>query len=74
MPDPFGRTQRNLTSELVEGASDGAVKKARPDTSHRICDVSDPARELLSHVEGGYDWSRQDGDCAAYVSGYVRQG
>jgi hypothetical protein len=72
MPDPFGREQRNLTEELVEGASDGAVKKAAPNWSRRVADVTDSAREGLSHVEGGFDWSSQDGDKHAYVRGYVR--
>ena len=72
MPDPFGRKQRNLTGELVEGASDGAVKKAAPNWSNRVADATDSARASLSHVEGGYDWSAQDGDKNAYVRGYVR--
>ena len=72
MPDPFGRKQRNLTGELVEGASDGAIKKARPGWSNLVADVTESARECLSHVEGGYDWSAQDGDKAGYVRGYVR--
>ena len=72
MPDPYGRIKRNLTSELIEGATDGAVKKALPDTSNRIADVTDDARGLLSHVEGGYDWSASDGAKSTYVRGYVR--
>lgn len=72
MPDPFGRKQRNLTGELVEGASDGAVKKAAPNWSNRVADETDSARSLLSHVEGGYDWSAGDGAKEAYVRGYVR--
>jgi hypothetical protein len=72
MPDPFGRKQRNLTGELIEGSSDGAVKKAAPNWSNRIADVTDEARSLLSHVEGGYDWSASEGDGRTYVHGYVR--
>ena len=72
MPDPFGRKHRNLTGELVEGASDGAVKKSRPNWSNPVADVTENARSLLSHVEGGYDWSAQDGDKNTYVRGYVR--
>jgi hypothetical protein len=72
MPDPFGRIQRNLTGELVEGASDGAVKKSRPNWSNPVADATDSARESLSHVEGGYNWSAQDGDKSGYVHGYVR--
>jgi hypothetical protein len=72
MPDPFGRIHRNLTGELIEGASDGAVKKAAPNWSNRVADATESAREGLSHVEGGYDWSAQDGDKAGYVKGYVR--
>lgn len=63
---------RNLTSELIEGATDGAVKKSRPDTSGIVCDATDEARGLLSHVEGGYDWSPSDGPKRTYVHGYVR--
>lgn len=72
MPDPFGRAQRNLTGELIEGASDGAVKKAAPNWSRRVADETDSARSLLSHVEGGFDWSAEDGNKTAYVRGYVR--
>lgn len=73
MPDPWGRIKRNLTDELIEGATDGAVKKARPETSNRSHqDVTDDARELLSHVEGGYDWVSYDGDKRAYVRGVVK--
>jgi hypothetical protein len=72
MPDPFGRRKRNLTDELVEGATDGAVKKSAPNWSQRICDETDSAREGLSHVEGGYDWSPNDGPKRSYVRGYVR--
>jgi hypothetical protein len=72
MPDPFGRIHRNLTGELIEGASDGAVKKSRPNWSNIVADDTNEARALLSHVEGGYDWSAQDGDKNAYVRGRVR--
>lgn len=72
MPDPFGRNQRNLTSELIEGASDGALKKPAPNWSNRVADVTDSARTLLSHVEGGYDWSESAQDPGRYVRGYVR--
>lgn len=72
MPDPFGRVNRNLTDELIEGGSDGAVKKAAPNWSRRVADETDPARSVLSHVEGGYDWSSEDGNKSAYVHGYVR--
>lgn len=68
----YGRTQRNLTSELIEGASDGAIKKSAPNWSNRVADVTDEARGALSHVEGGYDWSPNDGPKRAYVHGYVR--
>jgi hypothetical protein len=64
--------RRNLTDELIEGATDGAVKKSRPDWSNRQHDATDDARGLLSHVEGGYDWSPHDGDKRAYVRGRVR--
>jgi hypothetical protein len=72
MPDPFGRTRRSMTDELIEGASDGALKKSRPDWSHRIQDETDGARNLLSHVEGGFDWSPTDPNKREYVRGYVR--
>jgi len=72
MPDPFGRIKRNLTDELIEGASDGAIKKAAPNWSNRIQDATDEARSTLSHVEGGFDWSSGDGPKRSYVHGYVR--
>lgn len=72
MPDPYGRTKRNLTSELVEGATDGAIKKSAPDWSNRVADATSSARGSLSHVEGGYDWSPTDGPKDDYVRGYVR--
>jgi len=65
MPDPDGRIRRNLTDELIEGATDGAIKKARPETSNIIHDVTDEARGSLSHVEGGYDWSPPTGPSGA---------
>ena len=70
--DPYGRTKRNLTSELIEGATDGAVKKAAPNWSNRVADATDSARHGLSHVEGGFDWSPVDGDKDGYAHGYVR--
>lgn len=66
--------RRNLTGELIEGATDGALKKAAPNWSHRVFDETDSARHDLSHVEGGFDWSPVDGDKRAYVQGYVRRG
>ena len=72
MPDPFGRRKRNLTGELIEGATDGALKKGRPDTSNQIADATNSARRLLSHVEGGYDWSDIDPSKYEYTRGYVR--
>lgn len=68
----YGRTKRNLTSELINGATDGALKKGRPDTSNIVADSSTAARSLLSHVQGGYDWSDTQGDQHTYASGYVR--
>lgn len=68
----YARAKRNLTSELIEGASDGAIKKAAPNWSNRVADVTDSARHSLSSVEGGFDWSPQDGDKVGYVHGYVR--
>ena len=70
--DPFGRQRRNLTDELVEGATDGALKKPAPNWSHRICDETDSARELLSDVEGGFDWDAYAQSGRRYVRGYVR--
>ena len=69
------RNQRNLTSELIEGATDGAVKKAAPNWSNRVNDETDAARNLLSKGAGeggGYDWDPYDGDKRQYVRGYVR--
>jgi hypothetical protein len=70
--DPFGRIQRSLTSELLAGATDGALKKKAPNWSNRIEDATDPARSLLSHTEGGYDWDPVDSSDAQYCHGYVR--
>jgi hypothetical protein len=70
--DPFGRRKRNMTEELLEGATDGALKKGRPDTSNQIQDPSNSARRLLSHVEGGYDWSEFDSSNRDYTRGYVK--
>jgi hypothetical protein len=72
VPDPFGRIRRNLTTELIEGSSDGALKKSRPNWSNVVADETDSARSLLSHVEGGYDWSPSDPSGAEYTRGYVR--
>jgi hypothetical protein len=68
----YGRTRRNLTSELLNGATDGALKKGRPDTSNITDDPTNEARSLLSHVEGGFDWSESQGDQHSYAAGYVR--
>lgn len=72
MPDPFGRIRRNLTTELIEGATDGAVKKGAPNWSNRVADETDAARRVLSHVEGGYDWEEGGGLQHSYTKGYVR--
>jgi hypothetical protein len=72
VPDPFGRIRRNLTSELLEGATDGALKKPAPNWSNRVADDTDSARGQLSHVEGGYDWSPSAPDTREYTKGYVR--
>ena len=64
--------QRNLTQELIEGATDGAIKKTAPNWSNRVFDATDDARHALSHVEGGFDWSPADGPKADYVRGRVR--
>lgn len=69
----FARTKRNLTTELINGATDGALKKGRPDTSNQVADATNGARGLLSHVEGGFDWSESQGEQRTYTDGYVRQ-
>lgn len=74
MPDLVGRIHRNLTSELIEGGSDGAVKKSAPNWGNRHLDETDAARHVLSHVEGGFDWEPEgvtEPHCRAYVHGYV---
>lgn len=63
--------QRNLTTELIEGATDGAVKKAAPNWSNRVFDATDDARRVLSHVEGGFDWAPA-GVADQYKHDYVR--
>lgn len=60
-----------MTEELHEGATDGAIKKARPDISNRIADETDSARSLLSHTEGGYDWNQANPENRRYTEGYV---
>ena len=67
-----GRIRRNLTGELQEGASDGALKKPAPNWSNRVADATDSARRSLSHVEGGFDWSEVEPDKEGYTRGYVR--
>ena len=74
MPDPFGRIRRNLTEELLEGSSDGALKKPAPNWSNRIHDATDSARAELSSGAGpggGFDWGHE-GDKRGYCRGYVR--
>jgi hypothetical protein len=71
----IGRMRRNLTRELLEGATDGALKKARPDTSGVIFDTTDSGRELLSKGAGsggGFDWSPVNESTGEYCRGYVR--
>jgi len=70
--DGYGRTRRNLTEELLNGSSDGALKKSAPNWSNRIYDDTDSARRLLSNVEGGYGWSPVDPSKHDYCRGYVR--
>jgi hypothetical protein len=72
VPDPVGRLRRNLTSELIEGASDGAVKKSAPNWSNRVFDETDPARSTLVGGVNRFDWSSAEPDTAGYVHGYVR--
>lgn len=71
----FRRDIRNLTTELLEGATDGALKKPRPDTSNVFSEDTADARRLLSTGAGeggGYDWSPQEPSRRSYASGYVR--
>jgi len=70
--DYYARIRRNLTTELLAGSSDGALKKPAPNWSNRVCDPTDSARTLLSAVEGGYGWSPIDPSDHAYCRGYVR--
>jgi hypothetical protein len=66
---------RSMTRELIEGATDGAIKKTAPNWSNRVCDETDSARNLLSKGAGeggGFDWSPYDGDKSEYVRGYIR--
>jgi hypothetical protein len=72
MPDPFGRRLRNLTSELIEGATDGAIKKRRPDTSNKIADATDSARNLLGSRVNSFDYTEGNANPSEYASGYVR--
>lgn len=54
-------SSRSMNSELREGATDGALKKTRPNLSGITRDVSNPARELLRgrvnsfNIEAGED-------------------
>lgn len=72
MPDPIGRIKRNLTQELLDGATDGALKKPAPNWSNRVYDETESARHELSNVEGGFDWSALPPNNRGYVRGYVR--
>ena len=72
MPDLYGRMKRNLTSELIEGSTDGALKKHRPDTSNVMLDASDPARSLLGARVNSFDYSTSDPNSGDYAHGYVR--
>jgi hypothetical protein len=66
------RNQRNLTEELLEGATDGALKKPAPNWGNRVDDDTDSARALLSDVEGGFDWDSTHPGNRRYTRGYVR--
>ena len=68
----YGRLRRNMTSELIEGATDGGIKKSRPDTSQHVHDATDSARTTWSHMQGGMDWSPEDGNKGAVARGVVR--
>lgn len=65
--------RRNLTEELIEGATDGALKKGLPNRSAVDHNDTKPARELLSSVEGGFDWGDAgDHRKRQYTTGYIR--
>lgn len=66
---------RPMMDELREGMADGAVKRRRPNTSNIQYDVSDPARDLLSRVWGGYDLPPEETKQKVldYTRGIVRQ-
>lgn len=71
----MGAPLRSMTNELIEGATDGAVKKSAPNWSNRVFDDTDTARGILSKGAGeggGFDWSPTDGPKRDYVAGYVR--
>jgi hypothetical protein len=74
---PIGRVHRNLTTELLEGATDGALKKSRPETSNAdLYDETEAGRHLLSTGAGpggGFDWSPTTPSTREYTRGYVRQ-
>lgn len=50
---------RSLNSELLEGATDGTIKKLRPDISSLSADISDAGRSLLA--EGVNRYGMEDG-------------
>jgi hypothetical protein len=72
----YNRVMRNLTTELLEGVTDGAIKKPRPDTSNLVDAAStNEARGLLptgAGQGGGYDWSPTEPSRRSYAAGYVR--
>jgi len=67
-----GRIKRNMTDALLDGATDGALKKPAPNWANRVDDVTDSARQFLNSEDGGYDWSAVDPSTRAYCRGYVR--
>ena len=50
------RIARSMNAELIEGATDAAIKKERPDTVGGAA-TSSPAREVLFRGKNGYGFN-----------------
>lgn len=62
---------RSMNYELVEGATDGSVKKANPNRSDFGYDRTDETRAALYNGVGGYGISNAGRESLAIVRGVV---
>jgi len=66
------RIARSLNFELIEGATDGVVKKLRPDTAGETANRTNEAREALYGGVGGYGIVDGESEAMDVLSGVVR--